>query len=502
MIIKLKYLIFKCKVFFQKIHLILFVFVVLGSGYFINPEYSFASDGLVKILQSKYWIESGYKKQGISYLGKDFDTEYQFYFAQKLQLDTGDFIAPFPFLNSVFISPFVRFVWYSGIVYFGAVLFILYSLYLRSLTKVNYLPWLLLLCSPLLHHFLLFSDVALSSIFILIFFGNFYIRKKKNLTTVLSLLFLLFGIFLRTEALILLFLFASYHFFTFVLVDKFQKLEHLKSFVSFVIVILVYSCINWIVYQNILGPRFEANKSGIVAFSIERLSIIQSLLFSGNGRVGMFFYAPWLLLLSTIFVLNFKAFSKFRILLFGLWLGFVVLVSLFSSNDSNIDWGSRYFTTAYFLPILVFTKFLKIPEFNYKKIIGILFLVLTFVSLSINRRVFFEMRKISTKIQILIQNVYRSEIDLIFTNELPVANAMGVLQLKVPVLFVSDLTAVPELFKRLRSKQVMVVFSPLSQLIEDTHSVWKDVSKTHSCEDESLTLMNQYLYKKFCKPLP
>ncbi|EMG23420.1 hypothetical protein LEP1GSC150_4419 [Leptospira interrogans serovar Copenhageni str. LT2050] len=51
--------------------LIFLMGLIFYATYYTIPKFSFASDSLVKVLQTKGWIESNFQSQEIYYLGKN-----------------------------------------------------------------------------------------------------------------------------------------------------------------------------------------------------------------------------------------------------------------------------------------------------------------------------------------------------------------------------------------------------------------------------------------------
>ncbi|EMP05984.1 hypothetical protein LEP1GSC124_4245 [Leptospira interrogans serovar Pyrogenes str. 200701872] len=66
---KLKNLFLKYSIRF--LLLIFLMGLIFYATYYTIPKFSFASDSLVKVLQTKGWIESNFQSQEIYYLGKN-----------------------------------------------------------------------------------------------------------------------------------------------------------------------------------------------------------------------------------------------------------------------------------------------------------------------------------------------------------------------------------------------------------------------------------------------
>ncbi|EMM84043.1 hypothetical protein LEP1GSC037_2879 [Leptospira interrogans str. 2006001854] len=80
---------------------------IFYATYYTIPKFSFASDSLVKVLQTKGWIESNFQSQEIYYLGKKLDPNFNFLLVQTIISTKGEKIGPFPFANTLITTPFV-----------------------------------------------------------------------------------------------------------------------------------------------------------------------------------------------------------------------------------------------------------------------------------------------------------------------------------------------------------------------------------------------------------
>ncbi|EMY79290.1 putative membrane protein [Leptospira weilii serovar Ranarum str. ICFT] len=338
--------------------------------YYTIPESSFASDSLVKILQAKGWIESNFQSQEVHYLGKRLDPDFNFLFVQTIDSPRGDKIAPFPFANTLITVPFVWIGHPEWILYLSALLFGLYTIILNGISKRTWISIVAAIGTPLFHHFISFTDVAvaatlvLSGILILyddnpLFFGNRFSH------TIFSGVLFGFACWYRPEVLILVVCLVSSTFTIKTFSKEGRSHEELKRIFSvsfgFTLSFSIFVLYNFINYDSILGPRISSNDTILDLDFATKISDIQSLLFAGSGRLGLLGYCPWYFFIVLFGIWKWKKTNenvKIWILTFGLNL---ILVSILTPNDSNIDWGSRYLTCSIFIPLLLL-KEIKIPN--------------------------------------------------------------------------------------------------------------------------------------------
>ncbi|EKP06429.1 hypothetical protein LEP1GSC018_1620 [Leptospira kirschneri str. 2008720114] len=111
---------------------------IFYATYYTIPKSSFASDSLVKVLQTKGWIESNFQSQEIYYLGKRLDPNFNFLLVQTIVSAKGEKIGPFPFANTLIATPFVWIGHPEWILYLSAFLFGLYLIFIYDFKKMDH----------------------------------------------------------------------------------------------------------------------------------------------------------------------------------------------------------------------------------------------------------------------------------------------------------------------------------------------------------------------------
>ncbi|MCG6144891.1 LA_3751/LA_3752 family putative glycosyltransferase [Leptospira bandrabouensis] len=484
-----------------------FLAITLTITSFTRPSHSFVSDSLTKVLQSIFWIDNGFEEQGIHYPGKSIDPDYKFfYFKESYQLQVnknGSLIAPFPFLNTVLITPLVKLHWLDGIVYLGAILFWLYSCFIYRITKSYWSFVVVLFFTPLLQHFLAFSDIAFASFFLCIFLTSSFKKPGFNLTTMFVIVFGLFSLFLRTEILILFLVLLSFYLYSFFKNgrDSIQIHAHWKRIFVISIVLVLFVVSNYLVYGSILGPRFDNNKAGIFRLEMDVFLKWKSLLLGGNGRFGLFGYAPWLFVLSGLYI--FLSPGRKNTLgrnLFYLWALIILFVTFLSPNDSNIDWGTRYYSSFSIFPILLLFHFQWRRFVGIKKYVVVGFLLLSFsYSVYINFKVWKEMKKISVQIEDLVNRLMEDPADGYVVEDPTIANALGIMHVQSPIFYGNPMDVFNELGSALKGKRVQFLLLPLSKLVSPENPFWKKISETPGCQFVPVNLKKISIFSVSCK---
>ncbi|MCT8332251.1 hypothetical protein NUH30_01055 [Leptospira sp. 85282-16] len=485
----------------------LFLVIALAIASFTRPNFSFASDSLTKVLQSVFWIENGFSDQGIYYPGKDIDPNYNFFYfkhSYNLQINkNGSLIAPFPFLNTILITPFVYLHWQSGIVYLGAFLFWLNSFLIYRITKRWWIFLVILFFTPLLQHYLAFSDIAFASIFLSFFLTTFFKKPDFSFLSAVSVLFAIFSLFLRTEVLllyILLFMIQLYLLFrNKAKVKRYVGNVHRLYVIS--LILFVYVATNYLVYDSILGPRFDNNKTGIFRLELDVIQKWKSLLFWGNARLGLLGYSPWLIILCVLyFFFHPERKTSIEKKLFLIWLVLVVIVTFLSPNDSNIDWGTRYYTCFSIFPILL------LSHFKWKRIVGIKKSILLFFlcigllySAYINFKVWKEMKNISVQIGELVNNLGEDPADVYVVEDPAIANSLGVLHIRSSIFYGNPTEVVSKLSDQLKGKRVRFLLFPMANLAKESDPFWKEISKDANCIFPPLNLKKISMFSALCK---
>ncbi|KPA29444.1 putative membrane protein [Leptospira interrogans] len=146
----------------------------------------------------------------------------------------------------------------------------------------------------------------------------------------------------------------------------------------------------------------------------------------------------------------------------------LILVSIFTPNNSNIDWGSRYLTCSVFIPLLllseikismnIFWSFRKNSKFkktyenkvelpkienieikeNYKKIILFGLLILILYSISVNFKMIQLMRKISIQLSEIQSEIPWDNSKIFITSKSNIANTFGLNYFSQTILLIKN----------------------------------------------------------------
>ncbi|EJP17978.1 putative membrane protein [Leptospira interrogans str. FPW2026] len=459
---KLKNLFLKYSIrFLLLIFLMGFIFY---ATYYTIPKFSFASDSLVKVLQTKGWIESNFQSQEIYYLGKKLDPNFNFLLVQTIISTKGEKIGPFPFANTLITTPFVWIGHPEWILYLSAFFFGSYLIVLYAISKKWIIPIIAMISTPLFHHFISFSDVSIAATLVLL--GILILQNEKllfsknhSVQTFFSGVLLSIACWYRQEVFVLTSCLIVSTLTIKVFSEKEELIKESKQILiflsGFLLIFSIFIFYNFINYGFLLGPRILLNKT-ITNFDLtNKVSDIQSLLFAGKGRLGFLGYSPWYLFIFLLFIWKWKKTSqyvKIWILTFVLNL---ILVSIFTPNNSNIDWGSRYLTCSVFIPLLLLSEIkismntfwsfrknskfkktyenkvelpkienIKIKE-NYKKIILFGLLILILYSISVNFKMIQLMRKISIQLSEIQSEIPWDNSKIFITSKSNIANTFG-----------------------------------------------------------------------------
>ncbi|EKO52047.1 LA_3751/LA_3752 family putative glycosyltransferase [Leptospira kirschneri] len=446
---------------------------IFYATYYTIPKSSFASDSLVKVLQTKGWIESNFQSQEIYYLGKRLDPNFNFLLVQTIVSAKGEKIGPFPFANTLIATPFVWIGHPEWILYLSAFLFGLYLIILYMISKKWIIPIVAMISTPLFHHFISFSDVSIAATLVLL--GILILQNKKSLflknhsaQVFLSGILLGIACWYRQEVFVLT---SCLIFFTFTIKifskkeKLIQKSRRILPFLNgFLLIFSIFIFYNFLNYGFLLGPRIILNKT-IANFDLtNKMSDIQSLLFAGNGRLGFLGYSPWYFFIVLFFIWKWKKTSQYVKIWILTFVSNLVLVSIFTPNNSNIDWGSRYLTCSVFIPLLLLSKIkismntfwffrknsklknihknnskpprsIRIKE-NYKKLILFGFLILILYSISVNFKMIQLMRKISIQLSEIQSEIPWDNSKIFITSKSNIANTFGLNYLSQTILMI------------------------------------------------------------------
>ncbi|MBM9500057.1 hypothetical protein JWG44_07320 [Leptospira sp. 201903071] len=415
---------------------------------FTIPKNSFAADSLVKVLQTKGWIESGFQSQEVFYLGKSIDPDFKYFLIGTSTSRSGEKITPFPFANTILSAPFVALGFQEGILYFSAFLFWIYLIILYKITRQYLIPIVVLIGTPLLHHFLSFSDVSVAVTLVLL--GILFLLKEgSEFLTENRFHYFFSGILVgvscwyRPEVILFAFSFLfSFFLIAFSRLRKIQFEDSLKGFLfafGFSILFSSFVIYNFIHYDSFFGPRVASNHSILDFDWSTKFGSIQSLLISGNGRVGFFGYSPWYIFVIGFCIWNWNKILKSSQIWIISFITNLILVCILTPNDSNIDWGSRYFTCSVFIPILLLKEFKRIENTKpmFQKFIFITLGLLILISLNLNQKVIRSMRKISQQLAQIQSEIPWDNSKVFVTQKNNIANTFGMNYLDQTILLLS-----------------------------------------------------------------
>jgi len=427
---------------------VIFSFYIL---YTINLKSLFIGDNLIKLVQANAIIENDFISEevnckiikefgGCKYLLPNFN-----YINNKL-------IGPFPVYQSYLIAFIVYFFSPTFLPYLSIILFFFILVILYKIWKIETeILFIFFLSTPIFFHFLGFLDVAISVFSITLSLSIIKIEMSK---LIISIIGFLSGIsaWFRPESLIFLIFFIM-------LIFIFHlKIKNIHYYLFFLLSSLIlYLIINYNNYNSILGTRITANQTEIFNFDILiKLKIIKSLLIYGDHRYGTFGYMPYLLVFILIYIINIKDIPQKFTVLFASSILSIVTISIFSPNNSNIDWGSRYITTS-LVPLLL--SFTAINKKHLNKISKLVLSLLLIYSISITLK-YYNYHKSMSREVIKIDQVFQSQNSnlWIFTNQ-ALLNFSNISIVSQPILFLKDSDDINELLQMIQDQSKIDSFS-------------------------------------------
>lgn len=439
--------------------------LVLACAHYTVPASSFAADSLMKVLEAKGWLESGFQSQEIYYRARAIDPEFSFLPIHTTVTQRGEHVGPFPFANTLLIAPFVAANMPAGIVYFSALLFCLYLAILYGITKRYSALVIAAAGTPLLHHFLSFSDVAAAAVLSLL--AVLLIYRQSPLFSVRSKASFFSGCLLgaacwyRPEVLILagsLLLSAAG-----IKLLRDRRLpeewpEILKFTGGFALILLTFVSYNYLRYDLILGPRIDSNRT-ILSFDLaDKLTNVKELLFTGSGRVGFLSFSPWYGIVM-LCVVTWKHWSeKSRILACAFLLN-LAAVCLLTPNNSNIDWGTRYLSCSVFIPVLLLHEMIVTPSLQQlvRRVALGFAAVLVLYSATVNQRVFKFMRKSSLQLAWIQSEIPWDSSKIFVTKNVEIANAFGLQYLSQTILLIRNESNLDQILRHPDTRHVVLI---------------------------------------------
>ncbi len=332
---------------------VLLFFLYFGSK--VSYSNFFVSDHLVKLAQSHGLIESFPGLGEFPYPAKELDEDYSLNpYLLWLHKTNFGIQGAFPITISIFLAPMIRYLGNESVYFFSLLIFLCLISYMAYSGKYSLREILLLLfCSSLFWHMILFWDVAIA---LLILF--YLVQKWETLFESSKYEISLFSIMvvilytIRPEYFIFFLLYVGIKF-------RYQKVSIKQTNFYFFIVCLlclisIWTFWNLKVYGNPMGIRYLANNAGVFQDLSYRVATILSLFIGNQVRLGFFGFMPYFLFF--IVLLIYKLIKKSmtdkkdeaNCLVV---LSYFFIMAVISPNDSLIDWGSRYLTPALlFLP--------------------------------------------------------------------------------------------------------------------------------------------------------
>lgn len=336
-----------------------------------------------------------------------------------------------------------------------------------------------------------------------VFLLTYFKEPRFHFVTATAVLLAILALFLRTEILLLFAFLVMIHLYSIFKNGSgfYRNNWHFKRLFVISFIVFVYVSVNYFVYDSILGPRFDNNKTGIFRFGMDVLQKWKSLLLWGNSRVGLLGYSPWLL----VFIVMFMFFhpQKRKTItrnLFFVWILIVCIVSIFSPNDSNIDWGTRYYSCFSLFPILLLSNFKWKRIVGRKKYILLFFLGAGLIySIYINAKVWKEMKNISVQIEELVTKLSLDPPDYYIVEDPSIANSLGIMHIRTSIFYGSPIEVIENLGGSLKGKQVRFLLFPMAKLAIETEPFWKKIATNQSCVFSPVKLRKTVMFSALCR---
>ncbi|MGJ4753440.1 LA_3751/LA_3752 family putative glycosyltransferase [Leptospira kmetyi] len=459
---------------FKLAMLILIIVGSMAATNYTKPDLSFTADSLIKVLQAKGWVENDFQSQEVFYLGKRIDPDFLFFPIKTISTKSGEKIGPFPIANTLITVPFVLFNEIGWLIYFCSILFCLYLVLLYALTKRILVPIAGLLATPLFHHFISFSDVAVAAFLVLIAIlfisrENSIFSGKPALPAFLSGLLIGLSCWFRPEALILFICLTGCA----ALVKFFSEENRLSQdwkqisvfLLGFIVVFSTFILYNFLNYDSLLGPRVASNEEISDLNFFIKFSDIQSLLVAGNGRLGFFGFSPWYLFLLLFGFLKWKSLQENTQIWILTFCTNLIAIGILTPNDSNIDWGSRYLTCSVFIPLLLLNE-IKFPENTNKAIRNSVLLgfgILLFYSINVNMKAIQIMRKIAIQLDQIQTAIPWNQSKIFITRKIHIANTFGLKYLSQTILLVKKSSDLDEILQSHREGTIVLIEDPFDK---------------------------------------
>ena len=365
---------------------------------------------------------------------------------------------PFPVFLSYLVAPFVNISGLTVIPWLSLLIFIL-SIYL--LDKRWNLHWSVMafafMATPWYIHALGFIDVSLTNLFVVLVISLLNVDKYRINPVRYAPYAIAF--WLRPETAILLALMITFIF----RANRSSDIRPvLYSILWFLGGLTVYFLINFQTSGSILGPRILYNKSEIGMFSLEKLSNLVSLLFYGDMRFGYFGFVPLFGLLYFIFAKKYRELPVTYKILGITSILYISVAAVLSPNNSNIDWGTRYFSITLPVNIVLINYLVKNHSLtNSGKILRLIAALLFLYSISINLMAIKIYKNSSRQIK-AVQNFFiKQESHVWLFSDVITFGHIGIEYFGKPVLFIKDESDLEKVMTELsKQKQPFTYFHP------------------------------------------
>jgi hypothetical protein len=445
---------------------------LLGFGYkTVTPEYSFANDSLIKLLQAKSLLAHHFRSDNYYYFLQKYDTSYQFfpidYHLYHIQAGSKH-VGPFGVLFSVITAPLLGLFHFSYLPYVSGILFLISLVILRTVWKLSI--WGVLLtafCTSLLIYSVEYSENILFLFLSFITWTLFFKARHHLWALVLSGLCFGISVGLRLESVLFFPFFALSYLFV---VRKFStRLYPIIFFsLSFGFVLLIFFAVNFFLYGHILGTKFLADQGNFYLGIEHKINNYISLLFGKKEeaffKVGFFGLTPLFLWIVIWIPLNWKQIPEDNRVLFCASLLYILVAPGFAPHDGQWSWGARYLAICIIPFAINADHFLQtIVHANSPKWKKILILVLSLYSIA-QLILGIKIIGVSAEIMKLVQkNTIKIETDLRLYHSGIFALHTGPQILDKPSLLAADDTKlqklIPILKRRYKEKKIAYIYS-------------------------------------------
>ncbi|MDZ4726992.1 MAG: hypothetical protein SH817_12600 [Leptospira sp.] len=436
-------------------------------------------DPFLKTLQGYSLFNSNFTDQSIYYQFRDIDPNFEFCFFQK-DIFTFRFenslLGPFPVSLSALVALLLYVLPIQNVFIFFALLNLI--LYLVIFKKVKQdiaiviliffgLPFFIPNSEVSEHSLLIFTEIL--SYFLIHKFLSKESENGKKYFIFLAGVSLGLGIFFRHEILLFGNLFLC-SLFVFKFIPKYKNIIRWKEiflyFLGLYLTFILFFVMNKYMYGSSVGPRLNANSSGIYSDLFNKFVFYKSILWKEGSNFGLFGYNPIYIITLLISIVYIRHWNAKDILYFLPTLGLIFIVPPLAPNDGGSPWGARYLFLTIF-PLVMLTSrslhFLSLSENKYYIWIFRILIIFSVIQTTISeRRSLKAAKEVSIQQKNYISETAVEEADLIiFTSEL-IAMQTGINYIKFPSILVNHENKIPSLrqkilFDKNKFKKIVIV---------------------------------------------